>query len=88
LFSYSYNLTRIWQTCVVHRSVGKLQANIGSTETEWREVSQEFERDGMRVRISGIPAMVYPNCGAVSYPAGIPNKLIEASNALFELVKD
>jgi len=57
-------------------------------QTEWRQVSQEFEHEGLRVRISGIPAMVCPDCGAVSYPAGVPNKLLKASRALFDLIQD
>jgi YgiT-type zinc finger domain-containing protein len=55
-------------------------------QMEWGEVSQEFERDGLRVRISGIPAMVCPNCGAVSYPAGVPSKILTAAESLFELL--
>lgn len=57
-------------------------------QTQWQEVSQEFERGGLRVRISGIPAMVCPNCGAISYPAGVPDKIIAAANSLFELLAD
>ncbi|MCK4315957.1 MAG: hypothetical protein KAX24_09320 [Anaerolineae bacterium] len=40
------------------------------------------------MRISGIPAMVCPNCGAISYPAGVPDKIIAAANSLFELLAD
>jgi YgiT-type zinc finger domain-containing protein len=52
-------------------------------QIEWREASQEFERDGLRVRISGIPATVCPHCGAISYPAGVPDKIIAAADSLF-----
>ncbi len=58
-------------------------------QTQWHQVSHEFEREGLRVRISGIPAaMVCSNCGAVSYPAGIPDKLLAAADSLFELMAD
>ncbi len=57
-------------------------------ETQWQQVSQEFERDGLRVRISGIPAMVCPHCGAISYPAGVPDKILAAARSLFELLAD
>jgi YgiT-type zinc finger domain-containing protein len=57
-------------------------------QTQWQEVSHEFERGGLRVRISGIPAMVCSNCGAVSYPARIPDKLLAAADSLFELMAD
>jgi len=52
-------------------------------QTEWREASQEFERDGLRVCISDIPAMVCPHCDTISYPAGVPDKIIAAANSLF-----
>nr|HID12619.1 hypothetical protein [Anaerolineae bacterium] len=51
-------------------------------------MSPEFECDGLRVRISGIPAMVCPNCGAISYPAGVPDKILAAANSLFDLLAD
>jgi len=51
-------------------------------------VSHEFERDGLRVRISGIPAMVCSNCGVVSYSAGVPDKILAAADSLFELMVD
>jgi len=57
-------------------------------QTRWQEVSHEFERDGLRVRISGIPAMVCPNCGAVSYPASVSDRILTAANSLFELLAD
>ena len=57
-------------------------------QTQWQEVSQEFERDGLRVRISGIPAMVCPHCGAISYSAGVPDKIIAAANSLLVLLAD
>jgi len=57
-------------------------------QTQWQEVSHEFEREGLRVRISGIPAMVCSNCNAVSYPAGVPDKMLAAADSLFELMAD
>lgn len=41
LFSCKHNLTRIWQTCVVHRPVDTLWSNFGSTETR-EQVKREL----------------------------------------------
>jgi len=58
------------------------------TQTEFRLVTEEYERGGVRVRISGIPAMVCPNCGSVSFPAGVTNRIAEAANALFAVAEE
>ncbi len=58
------------------------------TRTEFRFVTEEYERGGVRVRISGIPAMVCPNCGAVSFPAGVTTRVAEAANALFAVTEE
>jgi len=52
---------------------------------EAKEVSQEFVREGVRVCISGIPALVCPNCGDVSFAPGVAQKVVEAANSLFEV---
>lgn len=57
-------------------------------EMEPKEVSQEYEREGLRVRIDGIPAMVCPNCGDISFAPGIANKIVRAANILFELTEE
>lgn len=50
-----------------------------------REVSQEFEREGLEVRIDGIPALVCDNCDQVYFPPGIGDKITNAANQLFFL---
>jgi hypothetical protein len=32
--------------------------------------------------------MVCSNCGAVSYPAGVPDKILAAADSLFDLLAD
>ncbi len=56
--------------------------------TELRNVEQEYEREGIRVRIDGIPAMVCSQCGSVSFAAGIPDQIITAANAMFEIARE
>ncbi len=50
-----------------------------------REVSQKFEREGLEVRIDGIPALVCDKCGQVYFPPGIGDKITTAANHLFLL---
>ena len=55
------------------------------TLTEFREVTEEYERGGMRIHISGIPAMVCPKCGSISFPAKITGKVAKIAEAMFSL---
>lgn len=55
------------------------------TQTEWGEVEQEYERDGIRVRLNGLPAMVCPNCGATSFTPETTEHILEAANAMFKV---
>ena len=50
-----------------------------------REVVQEFEREGLEVRIEGIPALVCEKCSQVYFAPGIGDKISAAANHLFML---
>jgi len=52
---------------------------------EFRAISREFEREGLRVRLTGIPAAVCPRCGDISFAPGEADKIIKAANAMFEI---
>ncbi len=47
-------------------------------KTELREISIAFERKGVRATMSGIPAMVCPNCGEEYVPSGIASTVVDA----------
>ncbi len=47
------------------------------TKTELREISIEFERKGVRAIMSGIPAMVCPQCGQEYVPGEIANMVVK-----------
>lgn len=49
------------------------------------EVSQEFERGGLQVKIEGIPALVCDSCGQIYFPPGVGDKIVAAANGLFAL---
>jgi YgiT-type zinc finger domain-containing protein len=53
-----------------------------------KSISEEFERDGLRVRITGIPAMVCPQCGDTSLAPGVADKTVKAANAMFEIAEE
>lgn len=44
--------------------------------TEFGEISIEFERKGIRAAMSGIPAMVCPHCGQEYVPGEIASDVI------------
>jgi YgiT-type zinc finger domain-containing protein len=54
---------------------------------QWREIEQEFEREGMRVKVSGIRALVCDACGEVYFEPGGAQALVEAVEGLFALAR-
>lgn len=46
------------------------------TDTEPQEITITFERKGVRAAMSGIPAMVCPNCGTEYVPGDIAGDVI------------
>jgi len=52
-----------------------------------RVIKQEFEREGVRVSVSGIRALVCSNCGEVYFAPGGAQALVEAANGLFALAR-
>jgi len=55
-------------------------------KTELREITIEFERKGVRATMSGIPAMVCPNCGEQYVPGDISGDVIDVvSSAIDQL---
>jgi YgiT-type zinc finger domain-containing protein len=52
-----------------------------------RTIKQEFEREGTRVSVSGIRALVCTKCGEVYFVPGGAQALVEAANGLFALAR-
>ena len=52
-----------------------------------RTITQEFEREGMRVSIGGIRTLVCTKCDAVYFEPGGAQALVEAINSLFAFAK-
>lgn len=50
-----------------------------------RKISQEFEREGVRIRLAGIQAWVCSRCGEVVFMPGGADRLAKAARSLFEL---
>ena len=55
---------------------------------EYKTIAQEYEREGITIQIKGIPAMVCPSCGTISFTAGMPTKIKRAFDSMYELVED
>ena len=47
------------------------------TPTELREISIEFERKGVQATMSGVPAMVCPQCGEEYVPGEVASAVVD-----------
>ena len=50
-----------------------------------KEISQDFERGGVTVRLSGVKAWVCEGCGEIYFAPGGAQKVVQAVNSLFAL---
>jgi YgiT-type zinc finger domain-containing protein len=50
-----------------------------------KTISQEFEREGITVKISGVEAWVCARCGEIYFEPEGAEKLVQAANSLFAL---
>ncbi len=50
-----------------------------------KTIDQEFEKEGVRVRLSGLQASVCGRCGEVYFEPGGAQQVVEAVNSLFRL---
>ena len=52
---------------------------------ERKHIDQEFEREGVKVKLSGIAALVCTDCGEKYFQPGGADKVAAAANSLFSL---
>lgn len=52
-----------------------------------KAISQEFEREGIVVEISGFKAWTCSRCGEIYFEPGTADKLVQAANSLHELAR-
>jgi YgiT-type zinc finger domain-containing protein len=50
-----------------------------------KTISQEFEKEGIKVRLSGFKAWVCQHCGEIYFEPGGAEKIVQAVNSLFAL---
>lgn len=50
-----------------------------------KTISQEFEKEGVRVKLSGFKAWVCSQCGEIYFEPGGAEKVAQAVNSLFAL---
>lgn len=50
-----------------------------------KSITQEFEREGVRVKLSGFKAWVCQRCGEIYFEPGGAEKFAQAVNCLFAL---
>ena len=51
------------------------------------EISQEFENEGIKVRVSGVRAWVCSRCGEIYFTPGGAQKMANAVQSLFALAR-
>ena len=56
-----------------------------SGRLERKHITQEFEREGVKVKLSGIAALVCTGCGEIYFQPGGADKVSAAANSLFNL---
>lgn len=47
------------------------------------KIEQEFEREGVKVKVSDFEAWVCANCGEIYFAPGEADRIVKAANALF-----
>lgn len=52
-----------------------------------RTIRQEFEREGLRISVAGIRALVCARCGEIYFEPGGAQALAEAADRLFVLAR-
>ena len=52
-----------------------------------KTISQEFEREGIVIKISGFKAWACSRCGEIYFEPGAADRLVQAANSLFELAR-
>lgn len=52
---------------------------------ERKHISQEFEREGVKIKLSGIAALVCTICEEIYFQPGGADKVAAAANSLFSL---
>ena len=50
-----------------------------------KTIAQEFEKEGVRVKLSGLKAWVCARCGEVYFEPGGAQQVVQAVNSLFKL---
>ena len=50
-----------------------------------KKITQEFEKGGVKVRLSGLKAWVCEQCGEIYFEPGGADKVVQAVNSLFAL---
>ncbi len=52
-----------------------------------KKISQEFEKEGVKVKLAGLKAWVCDRCGEIYFEPGGAEKLVQAVNSLFALAR-
>jgi len=54
-------------------------------QVKWETITQEFEKEGVSIKLSGFKAWVCVRCGEIYFEPGGAEKVAQAVNCLFAL---
>jgi len=57
-------------------------------EVRRKSIAQEFEKEGVKIKLSGLKAWVCSRCGEVYFEPGGAQQVVEAVNSLFKLARN
>jgi YgiT-type zinc finger domain-containing protein len=63
----------------------ELPCSVCGGEIQRKAISQEFEREGVKITISGFKSWACSSCGEIYFEPGSVDKLAQAANSLFAL---
>ena len=69
------------------KTLMELPCSVCGGEVRRKAITQEFEREGIKITISGFKAWACTDCGEIYFEPGSVDKLAQAANSLFALAK-
>ncbi len=66
-------------------AVSKSKCSECGGQVRRKAISQEFEKEGLKVKLSGLKAWVCGRCGEVYFEPGGSQRVVDAVNSLFKL---
>ena len=77
-------LSAIWWKRAMNKPVNSKCSECGA-QVRRKTIAQEFEKEGVKVKLSGLQAWVCVRCGEVYFEPGGAQQVVQVVNSLFRL---